>query len=63
MAEPLKRTSKKWCVCGFKCRKQKGEFTTNAHQAGTHHKAGKKVVEVKTGVKTNVGDPNGRMKK
>ena len=43
MAEPLKRTSKKWCSCGFKQRK---EGANELHLAGTHHKAGKKVIEV-----------------
>lgn len=59
MAEKMKQTSKKRCSCGFMNRK--GD--AGQHMDGTHHKAGKKVVEVKTGVKTNVGDPGDRIKK
>lgn len=47
----VKRTGKKWCSCGFKCR---GEN----HNEGTHHKMKKKeVVDLSIGKKTNVGDP------
>lgn len=59
MTEVLKRMSKKWCSCGFK---QRREGSNELHLAGTHHKAGKKVVEPKLGVKTNVGDPGDNMK-
>ena len=52
--EKTKRTSNKWCSCGYK---QRREGANELHLAGTHHKAGKKIVEVKTGVKTNIGDP------
>ena len=54
-----KRTSKKWCSCGFKNRR--GE--QGCHAEGTHHKATKKVVGKEQGVKTNVGDPKNNMKK
>ena len=54
--EATKRTSKNWCSCGFKNR------GNGNHEEGTHHKAGKKVVEVVRGVKTNVGDPGDNMK-
>jgi len=54
--EAVKRTSKKWCSCGFKNR------GGSCHEEGTHHKSGKKVVERQLGVKTNVGDPGDNMK-
>ncbi len=54
--EKLKRTSKKLCSCGFLNR------GNGCHEEGTHHKAGKKVVEPVLGVKTNVGDPGDNMK-
>ena len=58
--EKTKRTSKKWCSCGYKNRK--GE--TGDHLGGTHHSELKKVYEKPLGVKTNVGDPlNNRMGK
>ena len=38
MAEPVKRTSNKWCSCGYKNRKgEKGE-----HEQGAHHSKPKK---------------------
>ena len=38
MAEPLKRTSDRWCSCGFRNRRG----TTGFHDTGTHHKTPKK---------------------
>jgi len=34
MAEPLKRTSKKWCSCGYRNRKGAKGY----HEDGNHHK-------------------------
>ena len=60
MKEKTKRTSKKWCSCGYKNRKD----DQGCHSEGTHHSQGKKVSEKVLGVKTNVGDPlNNRMGK
>ena len=41
MAEPLKRSSKKWCSCGYRNR------GNGKHEEGIHHKQKRKIEEEK----------------